>query len=105
MNLTTQYKVCLNLFTLDPVSDLTEDALAELVRAFALEPYPVAIVDLININRVKEAEQGFWQVLEHYGLCVRFIPRRHGFAFVTLQLSLAQTNFVGVSLESERKAA
>jgi hypothetical protein len=83
------YKQSLSLFYSDPIAKETERSLTELICAFAIYPYPVATVDIIQVTKVKEADKAFWHTLESSGLAVRFIPRRKDkFALVSLSYVL-----------------
>ena len=91
------YKQTLSLFNSEPASDLTESFLLELVSAFAVEPFPVATVDLIKKSSIKESHKAFWQSLSDYGLSIEFISRKlDDYAFVILKaLPLQPAPFVG----------
>ena len=91
------YKQSLVLFNSEPASDLTELFLLELVSAFAVEPFPVATVDLIKKSSIKESHKAFWQVLQDYGLSVEFVTRKlDNYAFVILKaLPLQAAPFEG----------
>jgi hypothetical protein len=91
------YKQSLSLFNSEPASEVTESFLLELVSAFAVEPFPVATVDLIKKSSIKESHKVFWHVLKDYGLSVEFISRDlDSYAFVILKaLPLQAAPFVG----------
>jgi hypothetical protein len=91
------YKQSLYLFNTEPESDISQSFILELVSAFAVEPFPVATVDLIKKTKVKEADKVFWHVLKDYGLSVEFISRDlDSYAFVILKaLPLQAAPFVG----------
>ena len=91
------YKQTLSLFNSEPESDLSQSFLLELVSAFAVEPFPVATVDLIKKSSIKESHKAFWQSLSDYGLSIEFISRKlDDYAFVILKaLPLQPAPFVG----------
>jgi len=82
------YKQTQALFYTNPSSDHLNILLAELQSSFALDPYPVIIVDLINHKDIKEAQKVFWKSLEAYGLSIHFQARKQdAFAYVILAAS------------------
>jgi hypothetical protein len=101
------YKQSLFLFNTEPESETTERFLLELVSAFAVEPFPVATVDLIQKSRVKEADKAFWQTLNTYGLSVEFISRNlDNYTFVILKaLPLQPVPFVGTKVSEHSHQA
>ena len=91
------YKQTLALFNSEPASNLTESFILDLVSAFAVEPFPVATVDLIKKSSIKESHKAFWQTLTTYGLSVEFVGRKlDNYTFVLLKaLPLQPAPFVG----------
>ena len=82
------YKQTQTLFYTNPSSETINILLAELQSTFALDPYPVVTVDLINQKEVKEAQKVFWKSLEAYGLSIHFKARKQdAFAYVILSAS------------------
>lgn len=82
------YKQTQALFYTNPSSDHINILIAELQSSFALDPYPVVTVDLINQKDVKEAQKVFWKSLEAYGLSLHFQARKQdNYAYVILAAS------------------
>jgi hypothetical protein len=84
--LTHHYRTALELYNRDSSSQQVDIAISECASAFAACEQPVALVGIYTPEQITDSHQGFWKLLEQFGLCVKFWPCRDNFAYMGVQL-------------------